>query len=68
MGENICRRMHFDIRRTDLFWKIGRLCEQCEKLEELFDRGVLRESGKDYYIIISRMIREYIGASVAEGE
>lgn len=68
LGENICRRMHFDIRRTDLFWKIGRLCEQCEKLEELFDRGVLRESGKDYYIIISRMIREYIGASVAEGE
>ena len=68
LGENICRRMHFDIRRTDLFWKIGQLCAQCERLEELFDRGVLREAGKDYYIKISKVIREYIEASVAEGE
>ena len=60
--------MHFDIRRTDLFWKIGQLCAQCERLEELFDREVLREAGKDYYIKISKVIREYIEASVAEGE
>ena len=48
LGENICKRMHFDIRRTDLFWKIGKLCEQREKLEQLYDQGVLQEVEKNY--------------------
>lgn len=68
LGESICKQMHFNIRRTDLFWKISQLCEQCEKLERLFDQGVLRETEKDYYIRISRVIREYIIKSLAEGE
>ena len=68
LGRSICEQMHFDIRRTDLFWKVSRLCEQREKLERLFDLGLLSEQDKDYYIMIDRMIRKYIAVSAAEGE
>lgn len=68
LGESICEQMHFDIRRTDLFWKISQLCAQLEKLERLFRQGLLREREKDYYIQINMVIREYILKSIAEGE
>lgn len=68
LGKSICKQMHFDIRRTDLFWKVSQLYEQREKLERLFKQGVLREIEKDYYIRINIVIREYIEKSIAEGE
>lgn len=68
LGKNMCRELHLDIRRTDIFWKMGKLMKQQECLEELFDEGVLQEEEKDYYIRNNRLFKKYMYKAKTKGE
>lgn len=68
LGENMCKSLHFDIRRTELFWRIGQLYQHQRALEELFVQGQLKEKEKDYYIKVTIWLKKYISQAVAEGE
>lgn len=68
LGRNMCKELHLDIRRTDIFWKMGKLMEQQERLEELFNEGILEEEEKDYYIRNNILFKKYLCKVRAIGE
>lgn len=68
LGRNMCKELHLDMRRTDIFWKMGKLMKQQERLEELFDKGILKEEEKDYYIRNNRLFKNYMTKVRAIGE
>ncbi len=68
LGIHICKNLHFDIRRTDLYWKIQLLYNTQNRLEELFHDGLLDESEKDFYICSNIMLKEYIHDAFEKGE
>lgn len=51
LGKYMCQSLHFDIRRTDLYWKIQHLYETQSRLEELFLEHRLNGDEKDFYIV-----------------
>lgn len=48
VGESICEMLHFDIRRTDLYWKIERMRESLDRMNLLFQQGKLTAEEKDF--------------------
>lgn len=68
LGKNMCKELHLDIRRTDIFWKMGKLMKQQERLEELFEKGMLKDEEKDYYIRNNRLFKNYMNKARIIGE
>lgn len=68
LGRHMCESLHFDIRRTDLYWKIQLLYQTQNRLEELFHDDMLDESEKDFYICSNIMLKEYIQDAFEKGE
>lgn len=68
LGQNMCRLLNLDIRRTDLYWKISRLYEQQDKLEYLYSQGKLDEREKNFYIETNMILKHYIDEAFEEGE
>lgn len=68
VGRDICKMLHLDIRRTDLYWKISKIRDIQEQLEMLFEAGELDEREKDFYIQTNRMLKSYIDDAFDKGE
>lgn len=68
VGESICRMLHFDIRRTDLYWKVAELRRQLEELGELYREHKLTDQQKDIYIETNMLLNDYIDQAFAKGE
>lgn len=68
LGRHMCKNLHFDIRRTDLYWKIQHLYEVQNQLEELFQDDMLDEEEKDFYICSNIMLKKYIQDAFEKGE
>lgn len=60
--------LHFDIRRTDLYWKIERMRESLDKMNLLFQQGKLTTEEKDFYIRMNILLSQYIDDAFEKGE
>lgn len=68
LGKYICKELRFDIRRTDIFWKLDKLIKQQERLEKLAEKGILQEDEKDFYIKNNQIFKYYMNEVKAKGE
>ncbi len=68
LGKYMCQSLHFDIRRTDLYWKIQHLYGIQSRLEQLFRDERLNGDEKDFYISSNIMLKEYIQDAFEKGE
>lgn len=68
VGKNMCRMLHLDIRRTDIYWKIGQLRIMQQELEQMYLEGRLSDDEKSFYIDINMLMREYIDKAFEQGE
>lgn len=68
VGESICEMLHFDIRRTDLYWKIERMRESLDRMNLLFQQGKLTVEEKDFYIRMNILLSQYIDDAFEKGE
>lgn len=66
LGENICKNLNFDVRRTDLYWKIQQLYNLQMKLEEISND--LDEDELRFYMISNKFLKEYIQEAFEKGE
>lgn len=68
VGQDMCRMLHLDIRRTDIYWKIGQLRIMQQELEQMYMEGRLSDDEKSFYIDINMLMREYIDKAFEQGE
>ncbi len=68
VGNSMCRMLHLDIRRTDIYWNAAQLRLQLKELERLFQEGRLTERQKDVYIETNMIFNEYIDQAFLKGE
>lgn len=68
VGESMCKMLHLDIRRTDLYWKISKMREVQAKLEYLYQQGKLEEQEKNFYIETNIILKTYIDEAFLKGE
>lgn len=68
LGKNMCESLNFHIRRTDLYWKISCLYHIQEELEFLYDKKMLDDNEKDYYIESNRLLKQYLDEAFSQGE
>lgn len=66
LGRNICKYLNFDVRRTDLFWKIQHLYKVQDELECLSQQ--LSEDELRYYIESNKFLKKYIKEAFEYGE
>ena len=60
--------LHFDIRRTDLYWKIERMRESLDRMNLLFQQGKLTAEEKGFYIRMNILLSQYIDDAFEKGE
>lgn len=58
VGKNMCRMLHLDIRRTDIYWKIGQLRIIQQELEQMYMEDRLSDDEKNFYIDINMLMQE----------
>jgi uncharacterized protein (TIGR02646 family) len=58
LGEQICCNLNFNIRRTDLFWKIQKLYAIQDEMEKVQEK--LTEEELRYYLNINKLLKKYI--------
>ena len=66
LGENIYKSLNFDVRRTDLYWKIQSLYaiqDELENMSEQLDEDELR-----YYMECNIFLKKYIKEAFEKGE
>lgn len=68
VGKYMCEALHFDIRRTDIYWKCTKLKRQLRKMEKIFKCGELTPDEKDIYINMSILFQKYIDEAFQKGE
>lgn len=68
VGENMCKSLNFHIRKTDLYWKVSCLYHIQEELELLYDKKMLDENEKNYYIESNRLLKQYLDEAFSPGE
>ena len=66
LGENICKNFNFDVRRTDLYWKIQSLYEIQDELENMSRQ--LDEDELRYYMECNIFLKKYIKEAFEKGE
>lgn len=68
LGEHMCNSLHFDVRRTDLYWKIQELYRIQMGLEQLAENGKLSEEEWRYYMKSNQFLKKYIEEAFENGE
>lgn len=68
LGEDMCRSLHLDVRRTDLYWKIQNLYRLQAELEELNDKNELEKEELQYYMKSNIFLKKYIKEAFEKGE
>lgn len=68
VGKSMCKMLHLDIRRTDLYWNASLLKQHLGELEILFRDGKLTEQEKNIYIETNMLFNEYIDQAFMKGE
>ena len=66
LGENVCKNLNFDVRRTDLYWKIQCLYQlqaELEKFRDKLDNEELR-----FYVVSNQFLKKYIKEAFVQGE
>ena len=66
LGENICKSLNFDVRRTDLYWKIQSLYAIQDELENMSKQ--LDEDELRYYMECNIFLKRYIKEAFEKGE
>lgn len=66
LGENICKSLNFNIRRTDLYWKIQKLYKMQEDLERI--ESELNKDEISYYMKTNIFLKKYIQEAFEKGE
>lgn len=64
----MCRSLHFDVRRTDLYWKIQSLYNLQAELEELNRKNELEKDELQFYIKSNVFLKSYIKEAFEKGE
>lgn len=68
LGRNMCKSLNFDVRRTDLYWKIQGLYQIQTRLEQLSDEKQLDEEELLYYMESNKFLKRYIKEAFEKGE
>lgn len=68
VGKSMCEMLHFDIRRTDIYWKCIQIKNQLSVMKVIFMNGLMTEEEKDIYIRISIIFEDYIDEAFEKGE
>ena len=68
LGKNMCKYLNFDMRRTDLYWKIQCLYQIQDQLEELAKEKKLDKDELDYYLESNVFLKRYIKEAFEKGE
>lgn len=68
VGKSMCKMLHLDIRRTDIYWKISEMKRCQDKMDALFKQGKLDEQEKNFYIENNIILKEYIDEAFSRGE
>ena len=68
VGQDMCRMLYLDIRRTDIYWKIGQLRIIQQELEQMYMEDRLSDDEKNFYIDINMLMQEYIDKAFEQGE
>ena len=68
LGQNICRNLNFDVRRTDLYWKIQCLYDIENELEKMSEQSNLDEEELRYYMQCNIFLKKYIKEAFEKGE
>lgn len=66
LGENICKSLNFDVRRTDLYWKIQHLYQLQAELEMFRDK--LDSEELRFYMDSNQFLKKYIKEAFIQGE
>lgn len=67
LGKNICKSLNFDVRRTDLYWKIQRLYKVQSELEAL-EKDKLDKEELFFYMKSNVFLKRYIKEAFEKGE
>lgn len=67
LGENICKSLNFDVRRTDLYWKIQQLYKVQSELEALGEAKLDKEELR-FYLKSNVFLKKYIKEAFEKGE
>lgn len=67
LGDNICSSLNFDVRRTDLYWKIQQLYKVQSEMEKLGAEN-LDEDELRFYMKSNIFLKEYIQEAFEKGE
>lgn len=67
LGKNICKSFNFDVRRTDLYWKIQRLYKVQSELEAL-EKDKLDKEELFFYMKSNVFLKRYIKEAFEKGE
>lgn len=67
LGNNICRNLNFDVRRTDLYWKIQQLYQIQAEMEKI-GAANLDEDELRFYMKSNIFLKRYIKEAFEKGE
>lgn len=68
LGKSIYKQLHFDLRRTDIFWNIELLNQLEEKLERLNEENKLTVDEMKFYIQLNQKLKKIQQMLAAQGE
>lgn len=66
LGRNVCKSLNFDVRRTDLYWKIQYLYQLQAELEMFRDK--LDSEELRFYMDSNQFLKKYIKEAFIQGE
>jgi len=68
LGKQMCRRLNFHLRKTELFWKVDQLRQQIVQMREKHREGTLSADGYKYYIDADIILNRILDAMYIEKE
>lgn len=68
LGEQMCQLLNFHLRKTDLFWKLSRLYDMKEDLQQKFRKQTLSVEEHEYYIDLDMVLDTILDSLYEEGE
>lgn len=68
LGEQMCHLLNFHLRRTELFWKVERLCHQMEQLEQKKNSRQLNQKELDFYMDMNILLSKIRNDLYEQGE
>ena len=68
LGIQMCSLLRFDIRRTDVYWKISIISELQDSMETLHEQKLLNSKQKDFYIELNKLLKMLKNEAFKAGE